>query len=155
MKKLLAVLALAVFAAPGAAQDAPTVPTAKLAGNWDFSFTSPQGAATWRINFEQAGDTLRGQAATGDFGNVDVSDGWVTGEDISFTLNLNFSGQAIALNFTGKVKGDTAQGTIDVPVASINFPFTAVKATGAQGSLSLLATSSPVERPKLVRHAVR
>lgn len=155
MKKLLAVLALAVFTAPGAAQDSAKVPTAKVAGNWDFSFTSPQGAATWRINFEQAGDTLRGQAATGDFGNVDVSDGWVTGEDISFTLTINFSGQPIALNFTGKVKGDTAQGNIDVPVASMGFPFTAVKVVGAQRSASLLATSSPVERPKLVRHAVR
>ena len=155
MKKFLAVIALAFFAAPGAAQDAPKPPTAKVAGNWDFSFTSPQGSATWRINFDQAGDTLRGQAATGDFGNVDVSDGWVSGEDITFTLNINFSGQAIALNFAGKVKGDTVQGTIDVPVATINFPFTAVKAAGTQGSTGLLATSFPVERPKLVRHAVR
>ena len=155
MKKLLAVIALALFAAPGAAQDAPKAPTAKVAGNWDFSFTSPQGSATWRINFDQAGDTLRGQAATGDFGNLDVTDGWVSGEDISFTLNLNFSGQAIALNFAGKVKGDTVQGTIDVPAATINFPFTAVKAAGAQGTTGLLAASFPVERPKLVRHVVR
>lgn len=155
MKKPLVVLALALLAAPGAAQDAPKAPTANVAGNWDFSFTSPQGAATWRINFVQAGDTLRGQAATGDFGNLDVTDGWVSGNDVSFSLYLNFNGQSIGLNFAGSVKGDTVQGNIDVPVATMNFPFTAVKATGAQGSSGLLATSFPVERPRVVRHAVR
>jgi hypothetical protein len=151
----MCLVALAFIAAPIAAQDTTKVPTVNIAGNWDFSFTSPQGAATWRINFVQAGDTLRGQAATGDFGNLDVMDGWVSGNDISFSLNLNFNGQSIALNFAGTVKGDTAQGNIDVPVATMNFPFTAVKASGAQGLTGLLATSFPVEQPKLVRHAVR
>ena len=155
MKKLLAVIALAVFAAPAAAQEPAKVPTANVAGNWDFSFTSPQGAANWRIKFDQAGDTLRGQAAT-DFGQLDVTDGWVTGNDISFTLVLNFNGQSISVNFAGTVKGDTAQGNIDVPGAGIQpFPFTAVKAAGAQGSTGLLVTAFPVARPKLVRHALR
>jgi hypothetical protein len=143
---ILAVLAL--VAAPLAAQDAPKEPTAKVAGDWDFSFTSPQGAATWRIKFDQAGDTLRGTAAT-EFGQLDVTDGWISGSDMSFTLHLNFNGQMIQVNFAGKVKGDTVQGNIDVPGAGIQpFPFTAVKATGFAFS-----SSSPpaVDRPKIVR----
>lgn len=131
MKKL-AFLAALMMAAPLSAQDAAKVATAKVAGGWDFSFTSPQGAATWRITFTQAGDTLRGTAAT-DFGQLDVVDGWVTGNDMSFTLNLNFNGQMISVNFAGTVKGDTVQGNVDVPGAGIQpFPFTAVKAAGSE-----------------------
>ena len=148
MKKLLGAIALVLLAMPLSAQDTAKVPTAKVAGSWDFSFTSPQGAANWRIKFDQAGDTLRGSAAT-DFGQLDVVDGWITGNNMSFTLNLNFNGQAISVNFAGTVKGDTVQGNIDVPGAGIPaFPFTAVKASGFQYSTSVPATA---DRPKVVR----
>lgn len=146
MKKFTLFAALTLVAAPLAAQDTTKVPTAKVAGNWDFSFTSPQGAANWRIKFDQAGDTLRGSAAT-DFGQLDVSDGWITGNDLSFTLHLNFNGQMIQVNFAGKVKGDTVTGNIDVPGAGIQpFPFTAVKASGTDTS-----TPTPYDRSRLVR----
>jgi hypothetical protein len=149
----MALVALMFIAAPAAAQDAPKTPTANIAGNWDFSFTSPQGSATWRINFEQSGDTLRGQAST-DFGALDVIDGWITGNDLSFTLNLNFNGQAISVNFAGTVKGDTAQGNIDVPGAGIApFPFTAIKAAGSSRDVTRLLARA--ERPRLARFASR
>lgn len=147
MKTLALLAAFALVAAPLSAQDAPKEPTAKVDGSWDFSFTSPQGAATWRIKFDQAGDTLRGTAAT-DFGQLDVTDGWITGSDMSFTLHLNFNGTMIQVNFAGNVKGDTVQGNVDVPGAGIQpFPFTAVKATGFQYSSSSPAT---FDRPRLV-----
>jgi hypothetical protein len=153
MKKLIGLFALAIFAAPAAAQDAPKTPTVNIAGNWDFSFTSPQGAATWRIKFDQAGDTLTGQAST-DFGALDVTNGWITGNELSFTLNLNFNGQAIAVNFAGAVKGDTASGNVDVPGAGIApFPFTAIKATGSTSELGRLLAAT--ERPRLVRLGAR
>ena len=148
MKKLIGLFALAILAAPAAAQDTTKTPTVNIAGNWDFSFTSPQGAATWRIKFDQKGDTLTGQATT-DFGALDVTNGWITGSDLSFTLNLNFNGQAIAVNFAGTVKGDTASGNIDVPGAGIPaFPFTAIKATGSTSELNQLLAVA--ERPRLV-----
>src|SRR5687767_4163267 len=137
MKKLMGVIALAFLGAPLSAQDAPKVATAKVAGSWDFSFTSPQGAATWRIKFDQAGDTLRGTAAT-DFGQLDVNEGWITGDDMSFSLSLNFNGTMITVNFAGKVKGDTVQGNVGVPEANMTFPFTAVKANGSDSSGSPL-----------------
>ena len=152
MKRLLALMAVVFLAAPVSAQDAPKVPTAQVAGNWDVSFTSPQGAATWRVKLEQAGDTLRGSVAAGEFGNLDVTNGWITGNDLSFTLNMNFNGTPIQLNFAGTVKSDTIQGNIDVPNVGIQpFPFTGVK-VAAFGSLS---TASPVVRPRLVRLALR
>ena len=130
------------------------MPTAKVAGDWDFSFTSPQGAANWRVKFDQAGDTLRGTAAT-DFGQLEVSDGWITGNDLWFTLYLNFSGQMIQVNFAGVVKGDTVQGNIDVPGAGIQpFPFMAVKASGFDMTARSPA-ATPYDRPRLARQAGR
>lgn len=145
MKGLTALLTLALIAAPLSAQEpAKTAPT-NIAGNWDISFVSPQGAATWRIKFEQSADTLWGTATT-DFGPINVADGWVAGADVSFTLNLNFQGQAIALNFTGTAKGDTINGQIDVPGVGIQpFAFTGVKVVGAT-----VAAPAPLERPRPV-----
>jgi opacity protein-like surface antigen len=119
MKRLSLLAVLALVAAPLSAQDTTKTPTAKVAGNWDFNFTS-------------------GTANT-DFGAVNVSDGWVTGNDISFTLNLNVQGTAISVNFAGTVKGDTASGQIDVPNVGIQpFPFTAVRAAGEFASVYAL-----------------
>lgn len=154
MKTLTLLAALSLVAVPLSAQDTTKVPTAKVAGDWDFSFTSPQGAANWRVKFDQAGDTLRGSAAT-DFGQLEVSDGWITGNDLWFTLYLNYSGQMIQVNFAGVVKGDTVQGNVDVPGAGIQpFPFTAVKASGSDvNAASPVAT--PYDRPRLVRQPSR
>lgn len=158
MKTLTLVAAFALVAAPLAAQDSPAptkAPTASVAGDWDFSFTSPQGAATWRVKFEQFGDTLRGSAAT-DFGQLEVSDGWITGDQLFFTLYLNYSGQQIQVNFSGTVKGDTTQGKVEVPGVGVDpFPFTAIKATGSDAATTSLMSTVPAERPRLVRRAVR
>lgn len=154
MKALTLLAGIALLAAPLAAQDTTKVATANVAGNWDFSFTSPQGAANWRVTFEQFGDTLRGSAAT-DFGQLEVSDGWITGNELYFTLYLNFNGQSITVNFAGTVKGDTAQGRIEVPGVGVDpFPFTAIRATGFEVAASPLA-ALPAERPALVRRILR
>ncbi|HEY5544771.1 MAG TPA: hypothetical protein VIK50_01850 [Gemmatimonadaceae bacterium] len=154
MKALTLLAGIALLAAPLAAQDTTKVATANVAGNWDFSFTSPQGAANWRVKFEQFGDTLRGSAAT-DFGQLEVSDGWITGNELSFTLYLNVDGQSITVNFAGTVKGDTAQGRIEVPGVGVDpFPFTAIRATGFEVAASPLA-ALPAERPALVRRILR
>ena len=149
MKTFTLLAALMFVAAPLAAQDTTRVPTAMVAGNWDFSFTSPQGAANWRIKFDQTGDTLRGSAAT-DFGQLDVSEGWITGDDMSFTLNLNFNGQMIRVDFAGKVKGDTVQGNVNVPEANMQFPFTAVKAAGFEYSAA--SQTAKYDRSRAARH---
>jgi len=154
MKALTLLAGIALLAAPLAAQDTTKVATANVAGNWDFSFTSPQGAANWRVKFEQFGDTLRGSAAT-DFGQLEVSDGWITGNELYFTLYLNVDGQSITVNFAGTVKGDTAQGRIEVPGVGVDpFPFTAIRATGFEVAASPLA-ALPAERPALVRRILR
>ena len=80
-----------------------------------------------------------------------MSDGWITGNDMSFTLHLNFNGQAIQVNFAGKVKGDTVTGNVDVPNVGIQpFPFTAIRASGSEDSPASQALK--YDRPRAVRH---
>jgi len=120
-----AALALAI-AVPLAAQEAP-VPAAKMAGIWDFSFAGPQGPMTWRENFQQVGDTLTGQAST-DFGNLPVTEGWASGNEMSFGLVLNYEGQSFTVYFYGVVRGDTAEGSIEVPNSGLPVaPFSALR----------------------------
>ena len=155
MKKLIGILALALIAAPATAQDAPKATNVNMAGNWDFSFTSPQGTANWRIKFEQSADTLWGTATT-DFGPLNVTDGWVAGNDVSFTLSLNYEGTPISLNFTGTVKTDTINGQIDVPGVGIQpFAFTGVKVTGYQSSRVFPSLPVRPERPRLIARDAR
>lgn len=114
------------FAVPLAAQEAAQ-PAAKMAGTWDFSFSGPQGPMTWRVNLQQVGDTLTGQAAT-DFGNLPVTEGWSSGNEMSFGLVLTYDGQSFTVYFSGVFKGDSAQGSIEVPNAGLpTTPFSALR----------------------------
>jgi hypothetical protein len=133
-RTLLCALSLAMPLAALGAQDAPT-PTAKVAGNWDFSFNSPQGAMTWRVNFVQAGDTLTGQAQS-DFGNLPVTEGWISGNELTFGLILSFEGQSFTVYFSGMVQGDSvAEGNIEVPNSGLpTTPFSAKKVTAPSGA---------------------
>lgn len=148
MNRLALLAAFVLAAAPVSAQDSTKKEPVKMAGNWDFAFTSPQGDSNWRVKFEQSADTLWGTANT-EFGAVNISDGGVAGSDIWFTVNLNIEGTAISVNFSGTVKGDTATGQIDVPNVGIQpFPFTAIRAANHSASTSpwLVVTAISAER---------
>ena len=136
MVRLSAVAILVSLAIPLAAvRGQETRPeAAKVAGTWDFSFTGPQGAMTWRMKFEQAGDTVRGQAES-ELGLLTVNEGWVSGNELSFGLPLNYQGQSFTVYFTGIVKGDTADGSLEVPNSGMQaIPFRAVRVTSSGGS---------------------
>lgn len=101
--------------------------TAKMAGSWDFSFTSPQGNHTWRVKFDQKGDTLSGQAES-ELGTLTLQDAWITGNELSFGVAISMNGQSFNLYFAGLVKGDTADGSLEVPNSGMQaIPFRAVR----------------------------
>jgi hypothetical protein len=101
--------------------------TAKMAGSWDFSFTSPQGNHNWRVKFDQKGDTLSGQAES-ELGALTLQDAWITGNELSFGVAISMNGQTFNLYFAGLVKGDTADGSLEVPNSGMQaIPFRAVR----------------------------
>jgi hypothetical protein len=108
--------------------------TAKMAGSWDFSFTSPQGNHNWRVKFDQKGDTLSGQAES-ELGALTLQDAWITGNELSFGVAISMNGQTFNLYFAGLVKGDTADGSLEVPNSGMQpIPFRAVRVAANEES---------------------
>ncbi|PYT28050.1 MAG: hypothetical protein DMG58_19090, partial [Acidobacteria bacterium] len=62
------------------------------------------------MNFKADGSQLTG-SITGPRGEVQISDGKVDGDDISFAQVMEFNGNQIKLLFTGKVSGDDIKFT--------------------------------------------
>jgi hypothetical protein len=52
--------------------------------------------------------------AKNDMGETKIEDGVVKGNDISFTENLNFQGQALTIKYKGTIDGDQINFTREV-----------------------------------------
>jgi hypothetical protein len=57
------------------------------------------------FTFKAEGDKLTG-SMSGRNGDIQIADGKITGDDISFTVTQNFNGNEMKRAFTGKVAGD-------------------------------------------------
>jgi len=89
--------ALALFTAVAVAAD--------ISGKWTAEVPGRQGAMqTTTFNFKVDGDKLTGTMA-GPRGDAPITDGKVSGDDISFTVSREMNGNTIKMNFTGKVSG--------------------------------------------------
>src|SRR5207237_10620477 len=97
---LLALLLLV----PGRAYAQPSV-----AGDWDVTINSPQGANTVTVSFKQDGEKVSGLFKS-QMGELPFEGGTVTGNDLKFAFTINAQGQAILIAMTGKVEGDTMTG---------------------------------------------
>jgi hypothetical protein len=62
------------------------------------------------FNFKAEGDKLTG-TMSGRQGDVQIADGKIAGDDISFTVTVNFGGNEIKLLYKGKVAGDEIKFT--------------------------------------------
>ena len=85
----------------------------RVAGTWDITVTSSQGENRASMTVTQAGATLEGTMAT-EMGTVQVTDGRVTGERVSFSITLPISGQTTTIAFRGTVAGNRMTGTADL-----------------------------------------
>ena len=62
------------------------------------------GTTNTTFNFKQAGAALTG-TMTGPQGDVEIKDGKVAGDTVSFKVALEFNGNSIVINFDGTVSG--------------------------------------------------
>jgi hypothetical protein len=84
---------------------------ADISGKW-VAQVQGQGGQTREttFNFKVDGSKLTG-TVSGMRGENPISDGTVTGDDISFTVALSFNGNDIKMNYKGKVSGDEIKFT--------------------------------------------
>src|SRR5215469_15079364 len=73
------------------------------------------------FNFKVDGGKLTG-TVSGMRGENPISDGKVSGDDISFTVALSFNGNDIKMNYKGKVSGDEIKFTRTIEGGPGNMP---------------------------------
>ncbi len=83
-------------------------PAVNIGGKWEIE---AEGLPKLTVDFVQEEGALSGKMVT-PFGVFDFTGGAVSGNTISFEMNISVGGQDIDLYFSGTVEGDTIRGTI-------------------------------------------
>jgi len=123
MRRFIPFVFLAILFLAGANQAQAQV---DVTGSWEISYEAQRGARTMDITFQQDGTTLTGIAVmqmrgrpgggggggAGTTREVEISNGIVEGDQISFTITLGMGQRSMGLTFTGTVSGDTMEGTM-------------------------------------------
>jgi len=82
-----------------------TALAADLTGTWTSTFDTQIGEQHYTYTFKQDGEKLTGKAKN-DFGETEIKDGSVKGDDVAFTEVVNFQGNDLTITYSGKIDGD-------------------------------------------------
>src|SRR5262245_10216397 len=102
------VVAFCVMASPSA----PAQGNTDIAGTWDFTLESPQGKNTYLFIVKTDGEKLSGVVKS-QRGERPVDNFALTGNDLSFTLTIQFQGADMLIAYKGTVEKDSMKGTAD------------------------------------------
>jgi hypothetical protein len=113
-----------------------------VAGAWELTVDSPQGANTSTLTLKQDGDKLTGELGSA-MGSTPVTGTFSVGS-VAITANLDVQGTSLQLGITGKVAADTMTGSVKVGDFG-EFPFTA-KRTGSTAAAAPAPAAAPAAR---------
>jgi hypothetical protein len=82
-------------------------------GTWTASFDTQVGKQSYTYVFQVQGAQLSGTVTSAN-GSGPLVDGKVAGTTITFTENLDYQGQKIAIKYTGELAGDEIRFKRDV-----------------------------------------
>ena len=99
---------------------------ADVSGTWTASFDTQVGPQMYTYTFKVEGNKLTGTAKS-NLGSGTITNGTVTGDDISFTENLSYQGMDLQIQYKGKISGDEIKFT-RVVLEGINEDFVAKRA---------------------------
>jgi len=105
IRKLFVAVALAGLVAVVAS-------AADVDGKWKSEYTTPEGQArTSTYTFKADGDKLTG-TVSGRQGDSEITEGKISGDEISFIVVRNFGGEERKIQYKGKVSGDEIKLTV-------------------------------------------
>ena len=104
---LVLVIAVALCGATAVAADID------ITGTWTASFDTQIGKQDYTYTFKVAGEKLTGKTKS-QFGESDIAEGVVKGDDITFVENLNYEGMPLRIVYKGKISGDEIKFTRNV-----------------------------------------
>lgn len=82
---------------------------ADVSGKWTWEQAGRQGGnpTTQTLTLKAAGSTLTGTLAGGRGGDIEITDGKVDGNNVSFTVKRSMGGNDFVITYKGTVNGDT------------------------------------------------
>jgi len=79
---------------------------AGVGGKWMGDVSTPDGQSiSLTFTFKVDGDKVTG-TVTGPTGDIEITDGKLVGDTLSFNLNVDAGGQQLSFKCTGKLSGD-------------------------------------------------
>ncbi len=105
MKWMLALIAL--FAVTASAAD--------ISGTWKGTAETQNGPVVRTFVFKVDGNKLTGDTTSDMFGKSVIEDGKIDGDNVSFTITVNYQGNEGKVNYKGKVDGDQIKFTVEIP----------------------------------------
>ena len=111
MKLRLSVLMAVLVAVLVCSLPAQADSAAAVTGKWTAQVPGRDGQTREvTFNFKTAGDTLTG-TMTGRQGDVEIANGKVKGDEVSFDVTMSMQGTATKMTYKGKVAGDEIKFT--------------------------------------------
>ncbi|HEX4593615.1 MAG TPA: hypothetical protein VH157_05050 [Bryobacteraceae bacterium] len=86
---------------------------ADATGKWNFETQGRNGPMTQTLSLKQSGSDLTGTLAGGRGGEVQISDGKVDGNNVSFNVVREFQGNKVTIKYNGVMSGDELKLTIE------------------------------------------
>jgi hypothetical protein len=106
MKRVMCAIGLMILAT------APAFAQTSVAGDWEVTINSPQGASTANMTLKQDGDKVSG-VIKNQMGQLPFEGATLTGDELKFTFTVNFQGTPLPITLTGKVKDKMIDGKAD------------------------------------------
>jgi len=86
---------------------------ADVTGKWSFDTQGRNGPMTQTLTLKQDGGSLSGTVTGGRGGEVQISDGKVDGNNVSFSVVREFRGNQMTIKYHGVISGDEMKLTIE------------------------------------------
>lgn len=82
-------------------------------GTWTAAIDTQIGVQNYTYTFKVEGEKLTGKAKS-QYGETELTEGVVKGDDITFVENLNYEGMLLKITYKGKIAGDEIKFTRNV-----------------------------------------
>jgi imidazolonepropionase-like amidohydrolase len=102
-------------------------PKGDVTGKWKLSYTTPEGAEESTADLSMEKDGSISGTLTSKRGTANIIGGYLSGDKISFTINIPLDQGSTDVIFSGTFDGTALKGTINVSNLGLSLDFTGVK----------------------------
>jgi imidazolonepropionase-like amidohydrolase len=100
-------------------------PALNISGIWEGTVFWEMEEVATTVEFEQEGNDITGTISS-DYGKWVISEGYLSGNELTFSCTAIIMGETMEMTFSGKVEEDSIDGTITFPVGSAELRLTRI-----------------------------